>query len=221
MENFTASKKSSNFYYRTMDLKRSFFYVLTFLTMFLLSIGNSGWGQCTNTFATMLPATIQNPGASIITNTGKYFAVNVTAGTVYKITSSLGGSAFNIRMGSATGVVVWTGVSGSCFTAPSTGVAYVHHSTSLCATTTNTTNRTITFVAQTCNTVYASPWTENFDGLGATSLSTANALLPCGWTKTHGDWATSDALTNTYNNPRSGAYYITNAWTATNETVFY
>jgi hypothetical protein len=123
-------------------------------------------------------------------------------------------------MGSATGTVIWTGRSGSCFTAPSTGVAYVHHSTSVCATTTNTTARTITFVAQTCNTSFSSPWTENFDGLGATASGTSNALLPCGWSKSHGDWATSNAGSNTYNDPRSASYYLTNAYTATNETVF-
>jgi hypothetical protein len=187
--------------------------------MFVVGIGSS-WGQCTNTFATMLPATVQNPGATITTNTGKYFAVNVTSGTVYKITSSLGGSAFNIRMGSATGAVIWTGVSGSCFTAPSTGVAYVHHSTSACATTTNTTARTITFVTQACTSTFSSTWTENFDALGATSTATGNALLPCGWSKTHGEWATSNAAHNTYNDPRSASYYLTNVYTATNETVF-
>ena len=189
------------------------------LAMFVVGIGSS-WGQCTNTFATMLPATVQNPGATITTNTGKYFAVNVTSGTVYKITSSLGGSAFNIRMGSATGAVIWTGVSGSCFTAPSTGVAYVHHSTSACATTTNTTARTITFVTQACTSTFSSTWTENFDALGATSTATGNALLPCGWSKTHGEWATSNAAHNTYNDPRSASYYLTNVYTATNETVF-
>ena len=188
--------------------------------LFLYVLTGTTVAQCTNTFATQFPAATQNPGVGFNTNTGKYFAINVTSGTVYTVTSSLGGSAFNIRMGSATGAVIWTGVSGSFFTAPSTGVAYVHHSTSLCAATTNTTNRAITFVAQACTSTFSSIWTENFDGLGATAGAAANALLPCGWSKTHGEWATSNAATNTYNDPRSASYYLTNAWTATNETVF-
>ena len=193
---------------------------IAFLILITIFQNQNVYGQCTNTFATMLPATVQNPGTTITTNTGKYFAVNVTAGTVYKITSSLGGSAFNIRMGTATGAVVWTGVSGSDFTAPSTGVAYVHHSTSACATTTNTTNRTITFVAQACNTSFVSPWTEGFESLGATSTSTGNALLPCGWDKTHGDWVNFNAGSTTYNDPKTGTYYLANVYSATNETVF-
>ena len=206
-------------YCSTSSVKSRFKSLILTLAIFVAGIG-SLWGQCTNTFGTQLPATTQNPGTSFTTNTGKYFSINVTSGTVYKITSSLGGSAFNIRMGSATGTIIWTGVSGSCFTAPSSGVAFVHHSTSACATGTNTTARTINFVSQSCTSAFTSSWTENLDGLGATSTGSANALLPCGWTKTHGEWATSNAATHTYNDPRSASYYLTNAWTATNETVY-
>lgn len=206
---------------RTENLLKKFILRTAGVVALFLFLGGSVWGQCTNTFTTQLPAATQTPGTSFTTNTGKYFAINVVSGTVYKITSSLGGSAFNIRMGSATGAVVWTGVSGSDFTAPSTGVAYVHHSTSACATGTNTTNRTITFVGQSCNTNYTSPWIESFEGLaGVPSSNTGNAVLPCGWSITHGNWATVNAAFTTYNDPRTGSNYLVDSWSAVNEIVF-
>jgi len=195
-----------------MNYKKQLMKIPLLVLAFIAWAGVS-WGQCTNTYAAQLPATTQTPGTSFTTNTGKYFAINVTAGTTYKITSSLAGSAFNIRMGGAANPVIWVGYNGSHFTAPSTGVAYVHHSTSACATTTNTTARTINFVTQSCPTTL--PWVENFNAMG----SIGTELYPCGWTKTHGDWRSSNAATTTYCAPRSTPNYLTISWTATNEVM--
>jgi hypothetical protein len=65
-----------------------------------------------------------------------------------------------------------------------------------------------------CGAVTSLPWTENFDGL--TTLGTTN--FPSCWFKEIGDWSSSNATT--YNTARSGANYIRNAWSSTNEYIW-
>jgi hypothetical protein len=198
--------------HKTHETERSLgssFGKVIMICLLLVSFVGKVNGQCTSTFGTMLPATIQNPGATITTNTAKYFAVNVTAGTFYRITSSLQDGCFNIRMGSPTGTVIWSARSGSMFQAPTTGVAYVHHSTGACATTASTTARTITFIAQTTctSTAFSSPWNEGFEGLAIANYG-QSAILPCGWAKA-GQTGTLNAAAITYNDPRTGSNYLT------------
>ena len=66
----------------------------------------------------------------------------------------------------------------------------------------------------TCIPVSSLPWAENFDSLSAVGLTN----FPVCWSKENGDWSTSNATT--YNTPRSGANYLRNAWTATNEYMW-
>lgn len=58
------------------------------------------------------------------------------------------------------------------------------------------------------------PWTENFDAL--TTLGTTS--FPSCWLKENGDWASSNATT--YNTAHSGANYLRDSWSATNEYVW-
>ncbi|GEM56633.1 hypothetical protein B0A58_15635 [Flavobacterium branchiophilum NBRC 15030 = ATCC 35035] len=65
-----------------------------------------------------------------------------------------------------------------------------------------------------CNPITTLPWTENFDSL--TTLGSTN--FPTCWVKQNGDWATSNETI--YNTPNSGANYLRDAYSATNEYIW-
>lgn len=65
-----------------------------------------------------------------------------------------------------------------------------------------------------CNPITTLPWTENFDSL--TTLGSTN--FPTCWVKQNGDWATSNGTT--YNTPNSGANYLRDSYSATNEYIW-
>ncbi|MEO8516024.1 MAG: T9SS type A sorting domain-containing protein [Flavobacterium sp.] len=66
----------------------------------------------------------------------------------------------------------------------------------------------------TCGAVSVLPWIENFDSLG----SVGTTSFPGCWTKENGGWAT--AVAGTYTLPRSGANYLRNSWSATDEFMW-
>jgi len=66
----------------------------------------------------------------------------------------------------------------------------------------------------TCGAVSVLPWTEDFDSLGTVGTTS----FPGCWTKENGGWATSAAVT--YNTPRSGANYLRDSWSATDEFMW-
>ena len=66
-----------------------------------------------------------------------------------------------------------------------------------------------------CLPLSSFPWIENFDGLGTTVGTTS--YPPC-WSRENGDWSSSNATV--YNTARSGANYIRNAWSSTNEYMW-
>lgn len=66
----------------------------------------------------------------------------------------------------------------------------------------------------TCGATTVLPWTENFDTLATVGT---NSFPGC-WTEENGDWESSNATTR--NTPRSGANYIRDAWTATDEYMW-
>ena len=65
-----------------------------------------------------------------------------------------------------------------------------------------------------CVPISSLPWSENYDSLSAVGSTN----FPICWSKENGDWSTSNATT--YNTPRSGANYLRNAWSATNEYMW-
>ncbi|HEX8270879.1 MAG TPA: T9SS type A sorting domain-containing protein [Flavobacterium sp.] len=67
----------------------------------------------------------------------------------------------------------------------------------------------------TCGAVTTLPWIENFDG-----LPSIGAVFPGCWSVENGPWATGNAGTSTYNDPRSGANYLYNNWGAVNEYIW-
>lgn len=91
--------------------------------------------------------------------------------------------------------------------------SYTLYVRALCADDEVSTWKTYAFTTL-CAPVSALPWIENFDAL--TTLG-ANAFPSC-WVKQNGDWATSNAIER--NRPRSGANYLRNSWTATNEFIW-
>lgn len=66
----------------------------------------------------------------------------------------------------------------------------------------------------TCGATTVLPWTENFDALATVGT---NSFPGC-WTEENGDWESSNATTR--NTPRSGANYIRDAWSATDEYMW-
>ncbi len=66
----------------------------------------------------------------------------------------------------------------------------------------------------TCLPIAEFPYVENFDSLA--TVGTNN--FPTCWFEQNGDWATSNGTT--YNTPFSGANYLRNSWSATNEFVW-
>ena len=68
-----------------------------------------------------------------------------------------------------------------------------------------------------CNPVTSFPWTEGFEGL--TSVSTTT--FPSCWLEGTGtNWNSLSAATSTYNDPRSGNYYIGCSYGGTNDRIW-
>lgn len=68
-----------------------------------------------------------------------------------------------------------------------------------------------------CVPVATLPWTENFDGLA----SVGETKFPPCWLKENGDWQTSnEPAGGNYAGPRSGANYLLNKWSATDEFIW-
>ena len=87
---------------------------------------------------------------------------------------------------------------------------YYLHVRSTCAAATFGNWATTTFTTA-CAPIAALPWIENFDSV------TTPAFPPC-WSEQNGDYVT--AVAGTYNTPHSGANYLRDAWSATNEFMW-
>lgn len=87
---------------------------------------------------------------------------------------------------------------------------YYLHVRSECAGSTYGNWSTVSFTTA-CAPVVSLPWIENFDSV------TTPAYPPC-WFEENGDWVT--AIASTYNTPHSGANYLRDSWSATNEYMW-
>lgn len=67
-----------------------------------------------------------------------------------------------------------------------------------------------------CASITTLPWTEGFEGLTSVGAN----IYPSCWKKQNGDWQSATAATNTYNDPRTGTYYLTETYSATNEWIW-
>ena len=164
------------------------------------------------TCATVVPTPV---GAAAVNITNNSFVArwnpiaNPGATYVLDVSTNSGFSSFvsgyNALSTSTDTFAVVTGLTGN------TGYFYrVRAIDGLCTSTLSTNQSVTTF----CDPIVTLPWTENFDALGTVGLT---SFPPC-WTKTNGDWST--AIVSAYNTPRSGANYLRNAWTATNEYMW-
>ena len=75
----------------------------------------------------------------------------------------------------------------------------------------------ITFTTP-CLPITSLPWNEGFESVTLPASSADLTLFQTCWSKQNGDWATANQTT--YNTANTGANYIRNAWSATNEFMW-
>ncbi|CAM4002153.1 fibronectin type III domain-containing protein [Flavobacterium branchiophilum] len=124
---------------------------------------------------------------------------------------------YNTTGTAPTGATVATGATTtttSNLTALTPNTVYSIWVRSVCSTSSKSSWNLVNTFQTRCNPITTLPWTENFDSL--TTLGSTN--FPTCWVKQNGDWATSNETI--YNTSNSGANYLRDAYSATNEYIW-
>lgn len=177
--------------------------------------GNSGLSVLIDDVAwEPIPAVV--PGCVALTNPANG-AVNVTSSTV-TWSSNVDATGYKIRVGTTPAgseFLALTDVSNvTTYNLGALAAGTTYYVTVIAYNPTGDATGCTTSSFTTCGATSTLPWTENFDSL--VTLGT-NSFPSC-WTKENGDWESSNATTR--NTPRSGANYIRDAWSATDEYIW-
>ncbi|MFN8296929.1 MAG: Ig-like domain-containing protein [Chitinophagales bacterium] len=168
--------------------------------------GNTNTCPVAPTALAVTGGTITSGGATITWTPPAGGAVTMTYTVQYRINGS--GSGWTTATTTATSPYALGGLSSS-----TTYDVQVFASNATCSGSAVSTNALFTTL---CAPISTLPWTDGFESL--TSSGTSN--YPLCWKEENGDWTSGITSSNTYNDPRSGTYYIYDAYTATNEYMW-